>query len=260
MATDPYLDSSTNQSDNPIQERVREQRNQNTLEGQFKEKQGLAARAYRKGAIREESSPDNQNRLEALAQAEQLYQLTNQMTQQRLAMGKRLGQRASRAAVEGVAKVAARRFGALWLVGGVTLAYLAQAFFGLLSLGAIATQATLGNSTVVQAFLKVASFFSGSNLTAPFEALGMLFYVISFFIATLTFIILSVYYSLMDESFGSDSGSLGIAFVCFACSLMPILNILPWLLGWVIYMEASSLMKMARRFAPSLFRGRGAPA
>ncbi len=93
------------------------------------------------------------------------------------------------------------------------------------------------DSTIV----KIVSWFINIEAFLPGQYVFWIGWVVSSLIVIGSFIVLLLWYlSTNRDVFGSDL-SIFIAAMCFACSLLPFINVIPWLLFWMFYNDAQAI-------------------
>ncbi len=132
-----------------------------------------------------------------------------------------------------------------WSIGIAINAYILQIFFAVGALIGFGLQGlvygaigTLHNGGLVgKALEKVAGFISNF---LPFEPVGLLFLGLGILLSLVVLIGYLIYFYFLDITILQSSVMVGITVVCFAFNIAPGLNLLPWLLLWVIYMSLFS--------------------
>lgn len=125
---------------------------------------------------------------------------------------------------------------AKWMVfSAVCISYIFQLLFGLLSLlvavsGELVSSSFLGS--IVDLFTDVSS---------GFKSAGIGLWGISALIVFLTFICVWAWYRFLGFNPFETVMSMFITLVLLSMSLLPLMNLFPWLVLWVVYLNASLL-------------------
>ncbi len=115
------------------------------------------------------------------------------------------------------------------------ISYIFQGLFGLLSLFAF-----FGGSTIDSSFLTswINTFIDASN---GLEAVGNLLWGISALIACGTFFAFLLLYKILGRNPFHSIMSTFITILVLSLSILPIMNLAPWIVLWVIYLSADAI-------------------
>ena len=139
-------------------------------------------------------------------------------------------------------------------LGAAWTAYTLQALFGLISLIFFGAQGVFASftenvvvKTVVTVVTKVIGLFADIQNFAPLQDLAFLFWGLSAMIALITFFafLLLFTFTARDEIGGTPLALLATA-LTFACSILPVANLFPWIVLWVIYVNAMAMYRFAK--------------
>ncbi len=225
-----------------------------TVGGHFERKESVTARAYNsdgaanderylndEAANDEQYSPAHPGRRrggstvpESIEQAERAAALSESLRGRMQGGRARMG--AAPRAVAGLkAAKAFAGWNVLWIVG---VAYLWQLLFAVISLIGFTIHGYILDVQSNSWWGRLTSVFVDFSKIIPGEMLGYAFYGINFILVMGLFICLVLWYYLGNGiSVLSSTMSALITFACLALSIMPVTNLFPWLLLWVIYME-----------------------
>lgn len=133
-----------------------------------------------------------------------------------------------------------------WMgVGVATTAYFWQFICGIISIIALSAQSEVsnffGSSTLGKAVKWATSFFVDIESLFPIGAVGWVFWGISTLIAISIFIIFFLYFYITGTRVLHSTMATIITIGCLTFSLIPILNLGPWLVLWILYVSTSSL-------------------
>lgn len=132
--------------------------------------------------------------------------------------------------------------------------YTLQFLFGLCSLiflGANATITAMTEGGIVGAVLsvvkKVLNFFVDLESFAPLQDLTFLFWGLSAVVALITFFgfLLWFTFTAREEIGGTPLALLATA-LTFACSILPVSNLFPWIVLWVLYVNLMATYRFAK--------------
>lgn len=146
------------------------------------------------------------------------------------------------------------KFGNTTLIGATFVAYGIQFLFGLVSLSFIGMTAffeTLTSNkfigTIVNVVKKVASFFVDLQNFALIENLGLAFWALSALVACISFFACLILFSFTErEVVYGPWYMLLITSVVFACSILPVTNLFPWIPLWVILINFLGIIHLAK--------------
>lgn len=152
-------------------------------------------------------------------------------------------------------------------LGAAWTAYTLQALFGLISLIFFGAQGVFESVTenvvvkaVVTAVTKVISLFADIQNFAPLQDLALLFWGLSALIAIITFFAFLIMFTFTArEEIGGTPLALLATALTFACSILPVSNLFPWIVLWVIYVNAMAMYRFAKNVTGvrNLFSSRG---
>ncbi len=124
-----------------------------------------------------------------------------------------------------------------WLVGILSTLYMWQLLFALLSLVGFGLDGLIKESF----FGKAIGIFINVEKLFPAVYLGYGAWGICTILSISTFLFVSLWYQLNRVSIFSDLATTAITLLCLSLSFLPISNLFPFLLIWVIYMNTKSL-------------------
>ncbi len=138
----------------------------------------------------------------------------------------------------------ARTFGTFskWMGLGVAgTSYLWQLVFGLISLFIFVMHGEIVNFQNNTVLGKVVSWFFDFQKIFSTEQIGLVVWGIAVLIVLVTFLGFYLWYQLLGiRPFGTVMSTF-VTILALSLSLLPVTNLFPWLVLWVIYMNASSL-------------------
>lgn len=221
------------------------------IEKNFEREKSIEARAY----TRNRQKTDEMQQEVLAMQQEQMYQEALQI---QLAQQAYLAQRAAQAKKHAVASRMLGRRGLApftrWMgIGVAATAFSIQFLFGMISLVAfgikyVVEATALGRlaawvaeklSGVISIFTSFADIVSPTNLAYAAWAIATIIAVGIFFGFLL-------WYHLTGIRVFHSTLSILITALCFALSILPVTNLLPWLVIWVIYINTTALFSNMR--------------
>lgn len=139
-----------------------------------------------------------------------------------------------------------------WIgLGAACTAFSFQFLFGLISLvglGAHVVVAYFQEETWIGSFL---GFFIDFAKYFPGETFGYAFWMLATVVAFCTFLVFLLWYYFTGiRVFHSTLSSL-ITILCLALSLLPVTNLFPWLVLWILYINSSTLFSSLTRTGTS---------
>lgn len=229
------------------QSRVDEAENERlgrTLSGQYDKKDSVEARAYNR---REKKDVDEEKRLaEEKVYAETLardaIENAQESSAQRLATLRAQAKQKPRSLRESSVKRKGGKISAGYsLLSIVVAAYIWQLLFGLVSLFLITGHFTLAES------------FFGKILTniIPLESMGYAFWGLSTIIAVCTYVGFLFYFYITGAGTMDTPVTSLITALAFAFSILPVLNLAPSIVIWVIYVNYRSTLEWLKALKPS---------
>ncbi len=128
-------------------------------------------------------------------------------------------------------------------IGIAFTAYLWQALFGIISLIAFVAQSMVVAFKEDTFFGRVLGFFVDFEKYFPGEAIGLVFYGLATIVAVSTILAFQAWFTLTGgSSFKTIFGSI-TTYLLWAMSVLPVGNIFPTLLVWIIFVNLSSLSR-----------------
>jgi len=219
-----------------------DQTSSQTVAGRFEKEKSIEAHAY-SDKRKEKSSSDLRNDEEvALLQQNALYEEEAARDENRRRTMQKVveSSRNAKGALPGkMRKLSSFRN---WTgIGVIFTIYLWQLVFALISLVGFGAQALVSDFVNDSWFGKFVSFFIDIEKYFPGEYLGWGLWGAATFLAIGTFLGYLIYYQLIGISVFRSTVSTLITFTCFSLSLLPVSNLFPWLLIWVVYINITSL-------------------
>lgn len=204
---------------------------------QFIEKESIDAKVFNRSRAKE-GTQNNQSYVGGEAQ----QQLNMGRIQRTESARQRKMYVRSRTAGRVVRKLATSR----WMgLGVAATAYFWQFVCGVISIVALSAQSGissfLSSSTLGKSMKWVTSFFVDIESIFPIGALGWVFWGISTMIAISIFIIFFLYFYISGIRVFHSTLSTLITIGCLTFSLIPVLNLGPWLVLWIFYIYTRSL-------------------
>jgi hypothetical protein len=209
------------------------------VEKEFLEEKGLAARAYKqkdKRAEREAIEAANEETLYLEEAARELaVREAKALVAQKIARKEAMFS----AGLRSGKKVASF---ARWMsLGGIWTVYLWQFLFAmgtLLGFGIAAYLLYLKEGTFTG---KVLSYFVNFDSLVPARELGFIFWGLGALLSIGAFVIYLIWFYMLGLSVLRSTMLFFLTLLALVLSILPILNLFPWLPLWVIYMNASAL-------------------
>ena len=129
-----------------------------------------------------------------------------------------------------------------WMgLGVVGTSYLWQLVFGLISLLIFVLHGEILNFQNNTVLGKVTSWFFDFGKIFSTEQIGLVVWGIAVLIVLITFLGFYLWYRLLGiKPFGTVISAF-VTILALSLSLLPVTNLFPWLVLWVLYMNASSL-------------------
>lgn len=153
-------------------------------------------------------------------------------------------------------KIGVGSFGRFMGIGAAWTAYSLQFFFGVISLIGIGGQAManeLVNGSFIGRAINSVTKLVGIDLATliPFDYFGFGFWGLATMVALCSFFAFLLLFAFTHAHVFSTTGMTLITALTFACSILPVSNLFPWIPLWVMAVNARSL---AHSLSP-LFRG-----
>lgn len=213
---------------------------------EFEEEESVAARAYGKRAKRKgraEEGEDSDGLVEE-ARAEYAHYNTARSAYARYAEHRsRLGALREAGAVAKVKKLS--NF-AKWSGLGIAFkVYVFQLLFAIVSLVGFGLQALVEDYKANSFWGKVIGFVVDFDKYFPGSSIGVAFWVLSMILVVASFLAYFLWYEFTGIRVFGTSISMLVTIVCFSLGLLPVTNLIPWVVVWVAYINTSTLFSTA---------------
>ncbi|MCF7816065.1 MAG: hypothetical protein K9M10_02465 [Candidatus Pacebacteria bacterium] len=129
-----------------------------------------------------------------------------------------------------------------WMgIGVACTSYTWQFIFGVLSLTPFVLVSIYEDFSTSTITGKVLNWFVDLSTPFPAQEIGILFWGVTSLIAIVTFLGFWIWYKFLGNDPFATGMSTGITLLVIALSLIPVTNLLPSLILWVVYMNFQSL-------------------
>lgn len=216
-------------------------------EREFRESENIAALAEQKK--QEKVKRETRNTLEEQvlmefvardAANEQFLRVTEEKIMKRVASRRALDARHNATKIKGFASWAG--LGAVWT------AYTWQLVFALISIAGLGLGGIIDAYTSSSILGKIVSWFVDVDKLLPAKYIGIGFWGLTVILVTGVFIAYFLWYVFMGVYPFETVVSTLITILALSLSILPVLNLLPWLPLWVIYMNGRSAASMLHLF------------
>jgi hypothetical protein len=127
----------------------------------------------------------------------------------------------------------------------LSIIYIFQLLCGLFSLVGFGLHAYIetarDGNLLEQAAYQIIDFVVNLEETAPAEAIGLIFWGMTTFYSVIIFILFQGWFQIIGINPFSTTISFIVTVVCLSLSLLPVTNLFPWMILWVLYMSISSV-------------------
>jgi len=139
---------------------------------------------------------------------------------------------------------ASKKLGGFAKWGGLSIAgiiYIWQLLFGILSLVGFATQASIEYYQQETFVGQVTSYVIDLGEFFPGAEMGLVFWGLASVLSFGAFLAWYLWYRFAGIRPLGTMASAFLSAICFAFSLLPVTNLFPWHLGWIVYINVSSI-------------------